>query len=751
MGIKFEEKPQMGQRFAKHQMQSGVRLYHQRHYQQAIGRWRTALHRLRSAEDRFVTLGYLAQAFGDAGDYESMLHFALQQMELANSRNDDFMKSEAFLNLSKAYERLSDYSKAISYGRASLQHPNIDSRTPGYAHLAIAMAQLGFSQLQSSLESFEKAMSIANTTGDKLLELQVCVGLGALFTLLRDLNKALIFLRNALSILQLVSVDNVHAKYKSAILYHLSVVLRHKGSLTDAREACEEALKLSQQTGNRAIYARSLCSMADINRELGESEAKETITKSWARYEQSFRVMRQIHDRMGEVMVLGSMAKSASESRSHYTGQCECQAIQLNKKCLELATLIGCKHAMMKCHFRLQELYAQLADEDSEEAAGKSCISLIQEMELFCNFCGQRYGAKPDSLQALRCSHIFHEKCLHRFLAEGNNQSCPKCQCKAVVMENISIKTASSAASEHIEIKHTTSRRPILLDTAVATDTDADDEAVFHRPHAGTPTFSPVFERKIPNHIPHNLSRTRQMTSPPTDVHCPENSSLYISTFSSVDNLPGEISGTAAQIGMKSPRQELSLSASTSSVVFPNAQSVEMMKEIFRSREKVSVQKNIPLKGLSNESLPNAIVASSSNRTYATRNIKLGSSTDQPSTSTFGFLTKDAPNSICQQPFLNEPKSVNFVGDHKQKPKLPPPLPMRNKPSCRTDAFPAFSEELLGEKTEKRQSKEILGMPSPVFEEQEGTPVSEEKKETESNESEEDIFVVSRGPGVTDV
>jgi hypothetical protein len=53
----------------------------------------------------------------------------------------------------------------------------------------------------------------------------------------RDLSKALVFLRNALSLLQLVTVSNVHAKYKSIILYHLSVVLRIKGALIDAKEA----------------------------------------------------------------------------------------------------------------------------------------------------------------------------------------------------------------------------------------------------------------------------------------------------------------------------------------------------------------------------------------------------------------------------------------------------------------------------------------------------------------------------------
>lgn len=88
---------------------------------------------------------------------------------------------------------------------------------------------------------------------------------------------------------------------------------------------------------------------------------------------------------------------------------------------------------MMKCHLRLQELYNQLSDEDSEEVARKAATALVQEMELFCNFCGQRYGVKGDSLQALRCSHIFHERYalpLHTFayisLSGVCISSCPK-------------------------------------------------------------------------------------------------------------------------------------------------------------------------------------------------------------------------------------------------------------------------------------------------------------------------------------
>uniref|UniRef100_A0A8R1DWQ8 RING-type domain-containing protein n=1 Tax=Caenorhabditis japonica TaxID=281687 RepID=A0A8R1DWQ8_CAEJA len=436
----------MGQRQAKQHMQAGVKLYHQRHYAQAINKWRQSLNS--NAEDRFITLGYLAQALCDQGEYEGMLSYALSQMQLATDQNDSAMKCEAFLNLAKAYERLADFTKALQYGKASLDHPSMDPRTPGYAHLTIALAHLGMSQFQQCLESFESAMNVANETSDRLLELQICVGLGALFTLLRDITKALIFLRNALAIVQSVTVDDVHAKYRCLILYHLSVALRMKGSLVDAKEACDEASQLAVEMGNRAIHARCMCSLADIYRELGESEAKETITKSWARYEDAYRVMRGANDKMGEVLVLSSMAKSASESRSHYTGQCECQAIQLNKKCIEIANLIGCKHVVLKCHLRLAELYSQLNDDDSEETARRAASRLTQEMQLFCNFCGQRYGLKDESLQALRCSHIFHEKCLHTYLLQRTDQNCPKCRCRAVLSDNISIRSSIASTAD---------------------------------------------------------------------------------------------------------------------------------------------------------------------------------------------------------------------------------------------------------------------------------------------------------------
>jgi len=107
-------------------------------------------HSFRTAEDKFLTSGYIVQAYCDSGDYDQMLQAvkiknlfffknnfkkAKEQVELANNQNDDLMRSEALLNLARANERLAEYEKAIDFAEQSLALPGIDRRSPGYAHL----------------------------------------------------------------------------------------------------------------------------------------------------------------------------------------------------------------------------------------------------------------------------------------------------------------------------------------------------------------------------------------------------------------------------------------------------------------------------------------------------------------------------------------------------------------------------------------------------------------------------------------
>ena len=98
---------------------------------------------------------------------------------------------------------------------------------------------------------------------------------------------------------------------------------------------------------------------------------------------------------------------------------------------------------MLKCHARLLQLYTALSDEESADVASKAVTALTQELELFCNLCGQRYGHRDEALQALPCSHLFHQRfvsiflkkksnfrCLHKYLASpssSKSSNCLKC------------------------------------------------------------------------------------------------------------------------------------------------------------------------------------------------------------------------------------------------------------------------------------------------------------------------------------
>uniref|UniRef100_A0A914YTZ9 RING-type domain-containing protein n=1 Tax=Panagrolaimus superbus TaxID=310955 RepID=A0A914YTZ9_9BILA len=155
----------------------------------------------------------------------------------------------------------------------------------------------------------------------------------------------------------------------------------------------------------------------------------------------------------------------------------------------------------MKCHQRLQELYVQLSDEDSEDVARKTAITLIQEMELFCNFCGQRYGLNDESLQALRCSHIFHEKCLHEFLHERESPTCPKCSCKAILMENVSLGTSS--ASSNNENEATAQQQP--------SSSKEKKQAIIEPPQGGIQTCF-LQASIVPNHLPPSTSEENSFT-----------------------------------------------------------------------------------------------------------------------------------------------------------------------------------------------------------------------------------------------
>uniref|UniRef100_A0A915KUE0 RING-type domain-containing protein n=1 Tax=Romanomermis culicivorax TaxID=13658 RepID=A0A915KUE0_ROMCU len=389
----------------------------------------SSLHKLKSVQDKFLTNGYLAEAYAERGRYEKMLKHALIQLQLANEQEDDSMRARAYLTLAKANEKLGEFDRSINYSKICLDFKlKSNPETVGYIHLNLASLYLAKGDFSSTFENLRNAEVVVRKTCEKLLELQVYLGMGVLYMNLNDLTKAATYLDACLSLSSVMVVEDTKIKYQSVILCHLAALYRKRKLLDKAERICQEALNFARSNGNKPIEARGLVLLGDIVRDALRFQDQ---TLAWISYNNAGTLASDMDDILLQVTIMNSTAKCATEQ--YLIGiNCECQAVSLNESCSDLAESIGCKLITLKCQSRLRKLYESLSDDKKLDGAKKKCLRLVQELQLFCNLCGQRYALKDESLRALPCSHFFHEQCLiarrQSRDSVSNVQPCPKCQ-----------------------------------------------------------------------------------------------------------------------------------------------------------------------------------------------------------------------------------------------------------------------------------------------------------------------------------
>ncbi|KAH9491553.1 43 kDa receptor-associated protein of the synapse [Bulinus truncatus] len=110
--------------------------------------------------------------------------------------------------------------------------------------------------------------------------------------------------------------------------------------------------------------------------------------------------MSEIGDRLGQVEVLGGMAKTAACQRDYQ------KSIELNEKALDMASKIGCKLEMLRCHARLQLLSEVCGDGPQTKRHASVIRQLVHEMDLFCGVCGDIIGQAPERLEPLSCVYV---------------------------------------------------------------------------------------------------------------------------------------------------------------------------------------------------------------------------------------------------------------------------------------------------------------------------------------------------------
>lgn len=388
----------MGQGAAKREIDKGTRLYGEQKFDAAINEWKSALRRMTKKEklpDKFNTLNYLCMAYFDTGKYREVIACANQQLEMLNSKtmcnNADFMQ-EAYFNLARGYEKLSEFKKSISYAKGCIEKEQNNENAKdimSFATICLAKAYHGLSDFYNAINNFDSVLNKTENNPSLHMRFLVFESLGQLFSKLKDYDTAHLYYDRCLDIILQDAVTL--AKYKRRIQCQIALPMLHMGRFNDAMEQCELSMKDAMLRADRPVQARCLFTFAEIHRKRKDFE------RSFPRYESAYALFVEMGDRLNQVEVLGGMAKCMAALKDFE------QAIEINHKANQLAEEIGNKIGILDCNIRLAELYILTGNSFAAHQCEESLSRLTAELELFCGVCGESMGQIPEHLDKLQC------------------------------------------------------------------------------------------------------------------------------------------------------------------------------------------------------------------------------------------------------------------------------------------------------------------------------------------------------------
>ncbi|CAF1092748.1 unnamed protein product [Adineta steineri] len=414
----------MGQRMIRRQVDEGLELYAEKNYDAAIKKWTISLQKMKDNRLRFSTLGYLAAASRDRGRNKDYLVYAVQQIDIAHEIDDNNLRAQAYLTLSRANEMLADYFKAVSYSRSALQYSAPTESVQGYALLVMADSYIGLCNFNKVLECLDKALCISHEHEDHLMEIHVLSTMGKVFLALKDFPKALAFQRRAHEIslsnaaYAVEENANVSSKFVRLTKLKLATPLRLMGDFDGATKCVEEAMKAASSIGDRPVQAKCLVCIGDIQRSQNNNEV------ACKKYEAAIPMLQDMNDRYSYTLAMIGLVKALLESDTQKQ-----TAIEILATALSTATSMGNKLMQARCHLLNERILS--SDNRLEEArqVKEAAERLYQEADLLCPICQKAMGMQSDHIQILTCTHIFHQRCIKDLLQKWTHQAqaCPKC------------------------------------------------------------------------------------------------------------------------------------------------------------------------------------------------------------------------------------------------------------------------------------------------------------------------------------
>ena len=260
----------------------GLIAYRSGQLREAIQHWQQALALYDTSQQQAQTLGNLAIAYYETGQYFSALEANQTALDLFTALEQVEAIGQVHGNLGNIYEALGDYDRAIESYQASLR---VARGTENQIAEGVTMGNLGYlysvqGEQATALATYEQSLAIAREMGDREGESHRLLNIGIAHHALEEIATAAQFYQSSLE----VARDISHRSLEARALGNLGMVAADRGHHDEAIAYYEQSLAIAKTLQNPELTARTLNNLGHTllaaNRlEVAEARLREAIAQ----------------------------------------------------------------------------------------------------------------------------------------------------------------------------------------------------------------------------------------------------------------------------------------------------------------------------------------------------------------------------------------------------------------------------------------------------------------------------------------
>lgn len=236
--------------------EQGLAAYQAGELQQAIQLWQQALNASETTPQQAQTLGNLAIAYYETGQYLTALQTNQTALDMFAELGNQAAVGQVQANLGNVYEALGDYERAIAAYQESL---NIARAAGNRVAEGVSIGNLGYiysvqGDQTAALTAYEQSLTIAREVGDREGESHRLLNMGIAHHALGQLDQAIQLYQQGLDVAYAID----HLPLEARILGNLGTAAADQGEYKTAIAYYEQSLDIAKTLQNPRLTATTL-------------------------------------------------------------------------------------------------------------------------------------------------------------------------------------------------------------------------------------------------------------------------------------------------------------------------------------------------------------------------------------------------------------------------------------------------------------------------------------------------------------